>query len=149
MRFYVAGRTSDVRTVREMQHMLIERGHVISYDWTQHTEAVSRGDAHLTPDHMRHCSEVDHRGVRTADGVIVILRAGAKGTLVEIGAAQALGIPIWIFVMEDVGKCVFFHHNNTVVTYSFDEDPIDSMVDEVIEFESVTRVPHADIDHID
>ena len=105
MRIYVAARLDAAPLARVVMGVLRVRGHVIAYDWTEHGSVAAEG-----PDRMADVARAELAGVRSADLLIALIPPGehGRGTHVEIGAALALGIPVWIARHVDApGGCAF------------------------------------------
>lgn len=101
LKVYVASKWENKRRVREVMGMLELSGHEITYDWT-HQEVDTRTQA------IR-----DLRGVVDADVYVGIFEeeASYKGALVEMGAALALGKPVYILGdWSGIDQCIFFRH---------------------------------------
>lgn len=89
MRVYVAGKFEEKDRVRRVQAALVEAGHSVAYDWTQHDWLDLDGDALAS--YLALCASVDLVGVRAADALVLLYDAGSRGAFVEFGAAIALG----------------------------------------------------------
>ena len=101
LRVYVASKWENKQRVREIMYMLQAVGHEITYDWTT-CEVSNRQQAIL-----------DLRGVADADVFVGIFEqeASYKGALVELGAALALGKPVYILGDASVTRdCIFLKH---------------------------------------
>ena len=100
MRFYVAGKFENIRTIRQVQEMLIATGHHISFDWTIYQIGTLSDQAKL-----------DMEGVRVADVYIgVFLRnLSYRGALAELGAALALNKRV-IIIGHGADRCLFTYH---------------------------------------
>lgn len=88
MKIYVASSLENAAHVRRVQTALIAAGHTITYDWTVHGSVWTAGPARI-----REVAEAEHRGVVTADAVVVLL-PGARGTHIELGIALGAGVPV-------------------------------------------------------
>ena len=105
MRIYVAARLDAAPLARVVMGVLRVRGHVIAYDWTEHGGVAAEG-----PERMADVARAELAGVQSADLLIALIPPGehGRGTHVEIGAALALGIPVWIARHVDApGGCAF------------------------------------------
>ena len=103
MKVYVASKWENKKRVQEVMSLLKASHHEITYDWT-HCEVSNREQAIL-----------DLRGVAEADVVIGIFEddVAYKGALVEVGAALALGKPVYVVGNAPVvDLCIFFKHPN-------------------------------------
>lgn len=108
---YVAGKTHDFEAVRTIQDAVRHAGHNITHDWTSAVE--HHGPEHEaiapSPVEQRMYAELDMRGVRNADLVIARGHPKVCGTLWELGAASALGIPSWLINWEVCQHSIFVH----------------------------------------
>lgn len=86
--------------MREIMALLKEKCHEITHDWT--VETVE----------SRQCVLNDINGVKAADALIVVLEQDLKyvGTLMEIGAALALGKPVYVLGDAPITNYMFFRH---------------------------------------
>ena len=110
MKAYVATKYEFKDRAREVMLELSRAGHTISYDWTVN-EQISPVQA-----------MADLRGVYDADFLVVIFEKDAayKGSFVELGAALALGKPVYalghamdLYQREaGWGGCLFLAHPN-------------------------------------
>jgi hypothetical protein len=107
---YVAGRTNMLAEVREVQGLLVANGHRITHDWTRTVEAVGGAarDNVVSPEDQRVYAERDLKGVVDATDIWVVCGPGLCGTLIEVGAALALGKRVHI-IGEPERHSVFFH----------------------------------------
>ena len=109
LRFYVASRFENKDEVRSIQKLLIDKGYELSYNWCDH-EGI---DDHKKKEY----GIADIAGVRQSD-FLVVCWPGFTGTKLEIGAALAVRIPVYILgckgpdQMESDGRgtSVFWHH---------------------------------------
>ena len=99
MLLYVATKWEARSRASEVMNLLRQAGHVITYDWT-----VSDLE---TPEQ----AEFDLSGVVEADALILMVehQAQYKGTYVELGAALASSIPVYV-VGHGMDKCLFLKH---------------------------------------
>ncbi len=112
MRIYVAGRWKEKDRIREVQRMLRLDNHTITFDWTE------MGDTD-DPDELQRNAMIDLEGVRSAEAVVVLPAIGGKGMWVEMGAALALRIPI--FVVGTMKRGVFEYHPLVTSLISLDQ----------------------------
>jgi nucleoside 2-deoxyribosyltransferase len=101
MKVYVASKWENKPRVKEIMTILREHGHTITYDWTE-CEVSNVEQAIL-----------DLRGVADADILVGVFEKDTayKGSLVELGAALALGKPVYILGDAPViYDCIFFRH---------------------------------------
>lgn len=98
---YVATKFENKKTAKEYMDLLKQAGHTISHDWAN-AEEVSRKQALM-----------DLRGVADCDVFVGIFdkELAYKGALVELGAALALGKPVYIIgEWSGIHECIFFRH---------------------------------------
>ena len=109
-RVYIATGLAHAARAQLVRDALIGTGWDISYDWTTHGRV--EGDARV-----REVAIDEINGVTTAHAVVAIL-PGYRGTHVEIGAAIAAGVPVFLFEPNGVpadgpwtsGTTSFYHH---------------------------------------
>lgn len=122
MKFYVAARFFEKETVKEVYRRIVEKGHSITKDWTEHEDITPYGDN--IPQAQR-CSKEDIRGVIDADVFILLTSAGGHGMWVELGAAIATcamtSIPAIFVVGPHADDCMFSHHPLVTVVNNLDE----------------------------
>ena len=101
LKIYVAGKLEDKDRVRVIQAMLRNAGHEITVDWTTNSQ------------NSRVQAIKDLRGVADADILVAVFEKDLpyKGTYVELGAALALGKPVYI-LGPNARKCIFLKHPN-------------------------------------
>lgn len=98
---YVGSKYENKQVVREYMDLLKQAGNTISHDWTT-AEQASRKAAML-----------DLRGVADCDVFVGVFdqEVDYNGTLVELGAALALGKPVYILGnWSGIKKGIFFKH---------------------------------------
>lgn len=98
---YVAGKWEEREIIREIHKTLISMGHIITCDWTNHTE---HGFS------MKYAIE-DIEGVKQCDFLIAYMKKEYtyKGVWVEIGGALVLNKPV--LVIGDKGDSgIFINH---------------------------------------
>jgi hypothetical protein len=119
MHLYVAGRFREYRRIREAIDKLIAAGNTITHDWTRSDEFNEHGEPMvpigpgqsvevLTDEEARNYAFADIRGVRDADAVVLMAGDGLYGALIEVGAALALSVEVWI-VGDMPRDSVFFY----------------------------------------
>jgi nucleoside 2-deoxyribosyltransferase len=116
VRIYVAGRTNDIKRVREMQDLCRKAGHEITEDWTQNVNAQAiraEDDGVTLPSEFKRYAMNDVRGVRSADMIVVMCGPALLGTAIEIGIAIEREIPV-VLVGETDRDSVFFYLPNVV-----------------------------------
>lgn len=103
---YVAGKWGNRERVRYWHKVLRDNGHRITCDWTDH-EYPEVGQEHL----LRWYAVADINGVVACDLLIAIFQEEYRyrGALVEMGAALALGKPVWV-LGEAERSCIFMEH---------------------------------------
>lgn len=110
MKAYVATKYEFKDRAREVMLELSRAGHLVSYDWTINEQGSALQ------------AIADLRGVQDADFLIAIFEKDAayKGAFVELGAALALGKPVYVLghaadlvkLPEGWGGCLFIAHPN-------------------------------------
>lgn len=124
-RVYIATRLDAADRVRALRDALLERGVLLTYDWTTHGSVQSEGPARIAEVALAEAS-----GVEDADMVVVLL-PGGRGTHVELGIAIGAGVPV-VLVGEQAGAdghiCAFYRHR-LVTTVRTDEGLVDRIVD--------------------
>jgi len=113
VRFYIATKLDNVIAYRQLRDALLERGHVITYDWT-----TSLGEFQASADRSREICELEVGGVLTADRVFCLM-PGGDGTHVELGLAIAKKKPISMWFRS--GQAPFegrpFYHHELIERY--------------------------------
>jgi hypothetical protein len=112
---YVAGRTTELDKVREVQDVIKQLGGTISHDWTRAApeDALRGGGAGAAYNAVPHAqkqkfAEDDLLGVRNASLVVAVCGPGWVGTLIEIGFALAHNTPVWLIGAPE-RESVFYH----------------------------------------
>lgn len=110
MRFYIATRLERAEIHNRVRDELVERGDVITYDWTKHGSVQREGHARIAE-----VAAAEMQGVADADVVIVLL-PGGRGTHAELGMAIALGkfvivvgLPSGDWFSDSGNTCAFYH----------------------------------------
>ena len=101
MRIYVAGKYAEKEEARRVMELIRQRGHTISYDWTQHKED-------RTPENLLKAADLDVQGVVTADLVFMLFtdpKYAYRGTFTELGAALATKKRICIVCPHEQASC--------------------------------------------
>lgn len=108
MKIYVAGKYCERYFVREIYKLLIDKGHEITVDWTNHDVYPNNSPVDI----LGTFADDDLRGVLEADLFIgdVLNKHEYKGLWVEMGIALAKGIPVWL-VGEYGNECIFANHH--------------------------------------
>lgn len=102
MKLYVATKWEHRRRASTLMRQFEALGHTITYDWTQ-AQAEDVEQARL-----------DLRGVLDADVFVGLFDTPGiryRGSLVELGAACAIGIPCYI-IGNELATCIFRHLPN-------------------------------------
>jgi nucleoside 2-deoxyribosyltransferase len=98
MRFYVAGKYSERKLIREVMNELESMGHTITEDWTKHTD-LNKALIYAVR---------DTNGVKNCDALVEIMinHNTYQGAWVEFGIAIACDKPIYL--IGDAGDdCIF------------------------------------------
>lgn len=92
-KFYVASSFKNIDTVRYVSKMLINRGYIQTYDWTQNDRASSVKE-------LKEIGQQERNAVLESDFIIVLLPAG-KGSHIEFGIALGQGKRIYLYSQND------------------------------------------------
>lgn len=109
MKFYLASGLDNIESARFFRDGLVRSGHVQTYDWTEHGPVAVHG-----LERIREVAAAELRGVEDADFVVVVL-PGGRGTHFEMGAAHAMGKPIFVYAPRHTlvdahpDTCAFYH----------------------------------------
>jgi hypothetical protein len=87
-KFYVASSFKNVDAVRHVSKLLIDRGYIQTYDWTENERAS-------TIEELTGIGQKEKEAVLEADFIIVLLPAG-KGSHIEFGIALGHGKRIYL-----------------------------------------------------
>jgi hypothetical protein len=107
MRIYVAGRFSQYERCRAVMDALTAAGHMITMDWTRtdefgadghpkHTEHGTAAPTTIPAERLVGHALNDIEGCRSTDLVVVLADEVLTGALIEIGAALASGVRVWV-----------------------------------------------------
>lgn len=110
MKFYIASRFSRIPDVRNIIKILEEKGHEVSFDWTQHKRLIPYKD---NLDLAKEYAIDDAKGVLNCDIFILLTDEAGTGMYVEFGIALGLAIKIGkpkIFVVGTYDNCSFYYH---------------------------------------
>ena len=108
MKVFISGRWDQRHEIQKRMEELRRAGYEITHDWT-----VYRGAAYMK-------AEADLEGIKAADVLISLMddpKYAYRGTFTEMGAALALGKPIFVVSPPDqddayyMSNC-FYHHPN-------------------------------------
>lgn len=111
MKIYVAGKTRNYEKVREVQALVDESGHMVTYDWTRSVPDgawENEANANLSPEFKRVCARNDMMGVAAADAIIAVMSDDLWGTMIEIGMAMMAAKEI-VLLGHPERESVFFH----------------------------------------
>jgi len=109
MKFYIAGKWQDRHTIKWLVSKLLEKGHSISCDWTNHN--FDKNGVIATKSKLLQIVQEDIDGVANCDTYVGVLVKdyNYKGLWVEMGIAIALGKNI--FTIGEAGdSCIFMNH---------------------------------------
>jgi nucleoside 2-deoxyribosyltransferase len=106
LKIYIAGKWEERKKVAHLMELFRIIGHKITCDWTTHeypTENIK--------DKLRDYAVTDIRGVADCDVFIfyAISQLGYRGAFCEMGAALALGKPVFI-IGDAIDSCIFTDH---------------------------------------
>ncbi len=109
MKFYIASKFENAAQVQAVRDVLVAAGHTHTFDWTRCGLATSAHE-------LAEVGAAEMDGVAAADVVIVLL-PGGFGTHVELGAANALGIPVLLVApteddLKGAKPCPFYWNAN-------------------------------------
>ena len=90
MMIYIATSLKRMHAHGMIKKSLLDAGHTITYDWTTHGSVK-----HVSLERLQEVAEVELKGIKDADAVVVLL-PGGKGTHSELGIAIALEKPLII-----------------------------------------------------
>lgn len=111
MNFYIASGLHDAAQVRDLAARLTALGHHQTYDWTVHGSVADQYETEVAVK----TALAELQGVLSADFVVVLLKGG-YGTHVELGAALAKNLPIFLigkkedWIGPDGYPCIFYRH---------------------------------------
>lgn len=112
MKFYIASKLENAERVSALARVLKAYRWEQTYDWTTHGSVKDEGEERLTE-----VAENEIEGVRQADVVIVLL-PGGRGTHAELGAANIMNKPVFIWSETDEPfrdgepTCAFYWNRN-------------------------------------
>jgi len=121
MKYYIATGLDNWAQHNMLRDQLAFHGHEITYDWTVHGSVKGSSGARL-----REVADKELQGIRDADFVVVLL-PGGRGTHAELGAANILAKPVFIFAPAPTDyfqagpyTCAFYWNSNVVTLYTDD-----------------------------
>lgn len=130
MYIYVAGSSSDLARVREVQTVLRAAGHSIIYDWTAAVEKF--GAVAASEEENRRQVDLDIRGVARADCLVAVVEGrGTCGMGFELGLAYA-----WRIARVTLG-----HHDHVFGTVSPSVRDIPELITWLNELSSRLPIP--------
>jgi nucleoside 2-deoxyribosyltransferase len=112
MKFYIASGLENAEMVTAFARVLKAYKWTHTYDWTVHGNVQEDGKTRLTE-----VATKEIKGVVDADVVIVLL-PGGRGTHAELGAANALNRPVFIWAESEESfllggrTCAFYWNRN-------------------------------------
>lgn len=112
MRLYFASGLENGDWVKELAADATHIGHEITYAWWTHGSVQDEGPARI-----QEVAEAEIKGVSTADAVLILM-PGGRGTHVELGAAIALGKPVYLFgdlLGGYTRECSFYRHPTVIL----------------------------------
>jgi len=112
MKFYIASKLENAENVKRLASVLKARGWTHTYDWTQHGSVQHEGEKQIAE-----VAENEIKGVIEAD-IVVVLLPGGRGMHAELGAANALGIPVFIQSADES----LFLHNERICAFYFNKN---------------------------
>ena len=91
MKVYVSGKFEQKNPIRNVMKVIKDYGATITHDWTEYDEPKTFDEARLN-------SKNDMYGIQAADALLVVAYHDLpyKNTLIEIGIALGLKIPVYI-----------------------------------------------------
>lgn len=113
LRVYIASSFEQKSAVRRTYKLFIKQGHVITADWTVHTEIAALSNKHEQEDLRKQYSIEDAEGVRSAE-VFVLLPGKRKstGAHIELGIALGAKVPNIFIVSKQLDIQLFYHSAN-------------------------------------
>lgn len=101
MKVYVAGSSSDIRRVRQMQAFLGLLGIQVTHDWTPPVRLLQSGREFSREERISHAN-ADLVGVDEADCVLLLVPAepSGGGNVFEAGYAYKAGKPVFVSLQE-------------------------------------------------
>ena len=137
MKIYVAAKFEAKEQVRALYEKLRAAGHEITHDWT------GEDDSHLTDPRKKelyweNAADADLGGVDSADVLVLVPHPHGRGLFVELGAALARQISVYVVGDPVVlGADTIFFYLPQVVVLVNDEELLEALaLDEQIEQES-------------
>lgn len=134
MKLYVAGKWQEKSQVRKVQDYLKDRGHEITYDWTQHEMTVDPeegGDIieiygqHYSRTELGEQSVGDANGVNEADVVVIVAINNHRyaGAFTEMGISIGHGRPVYV-IGHGMDYNIFIYHPLVQVFESMEDLPL-------------------------
>ena len=120
-KIYIASSLDNGNRVKELNKILTEAGHSITYDWTTH----GRVEDHTE---LVKIAEGEYNGVRDCDVFLMVLPA-RLGSHFEFGAAFALSKRIIILEEVDIEEMKSFYFLPGIARYETIEDVLSVITD--------------------
>jgi hypothetical protein len=111
MKIYLSASRADLPRARHNIALLKERGHSITYDWTEHVRDGETSDAPLSLAERRHILKLETQAIERADVFwLLIPPAPSWGCLIEYGYAMRSENPgpRHVVVSGDTSASLFF-----------------------------------------
>lgn len=116
MDFYISARTREISRVRMMYSLLEERGHSISYDWTQRYGKIKRPYIE-NPSEVRKLSQDVLEGIKNSDVFILLIDKNGTDMYSELASALSFNLdnskPL-IYIIGERDSPSIFSFNSSV-----------------------------------
>jgi hypothetical protein len=106
MKLFVSGKVGAEAETRSVMTALRGRGHQITFDWTS-IDHLRPYEENAAP--SAHAAELELAGVAAADALVLLADERGVGMYVELGAALALGKPVYVVTAPPARTMFFFH----------------------------------------
>lgn len=126
MKFYIAGRTSQIKTIQKMVATLTDLGHEITYDWTRTEDPDLKRPYNEHLEKVSFFAEKDINGAKNAEIFIIIGDASGTGMYVELGVALASGAKV--YAIGEYNDVTIFHFHPQVTRYNTFEEVLDDLL---------------------
>ncbi len=111
MKFYIAARFNLMDKIKEVYKLLVEEGHEISLDWTEH-KPIKPYDKNINTSKQYSIEDID--GVRNSDVFVLVSDEAGTGMYVELGVAILSNIiygkPRIFIIGENNTRAMFYFH---------------------------------------
>lgn len=114
MKIYIAAKFENKTVVRRLHSILRDKGYEITHDWT--TEELGDRTGVEATSYLRRCAELDVKGVRDADIVLLINDPKGFGLMVELGIAIAERTPV-VVIGANLRDTPFFYLDNVICAH--------------------------------